>query len=76
MELLEVIEQVSIQLACSSFSTKGGSWFCHKNCIVSYIFMNPLEKKAPLEVELAAIMDWGRLFVTAIYSLEGMTFWH
>ena len=35
------------------------------------IFFTDPQKKAQLEVELAAIMDWGKPFVTATYSLEG-----
>lgn len=33
------------------------------------LFMDS-QKRAQLEVELAAIMDWGKPFVTATYSLE------
>ena len=34
-------------------------------------FFTDPQKKAQLEVELAAVIDWGRPFVTATYSLEG-----
>ena len=29
------------------------------------------QKRAVLEIELAAVIDWGKPFVTATYSLEG-----
>jgi len=44
----------------------GGSWFSH-----NITFFTDTQKKAQLEVELATIIDWGRPFVTATYSLEG-----
>ena len=34
-------------------------------------FFTDPKKRAQLEVELAAIIDWGKPFVTATYSLEG-----
>ena len=35
------------------------------------LFFADPQKKALHEVELAAIIDWGKAFVTATYSLEG-----
>ena len=40
----------------------------------SYL-QNP-QRKAQLEVEVAAIIDWGRPFVTATHSLEGDGLWY
>ena len=34
-------------------------------------FFTDPRKKAQLEVELAAVIDWGKPFVTATYALEG-----
>ena len=48
----------------------GGSWLSYNNCIVDQIFTDA-QKKAPLEVDVATIIDWGRPFVTATYSLKG-----
>ena len=35
------------------------------------MFFTDPQKRALLEVELAAVIDWGKMFVTATYSLEG-----
>ena len=67
----EVIEQVSIQfgdiLPFLCREDLGSATTAAK--LLTY-FTNP-EKKALLEVELATIIDWGKPFVTATYSLEG-----
>ena len=67
----EVIEQVSIQfgdiLPFLRREDLGSATTAAK--LLAY-FTNP-EKKALLEVELATIIDWGKPFVTATYSLEG-----
>jgi len=34
------------------------------------MFITDPQKKAVFKVELAAIIDWGKMFVTATYSLE------
>ena len=67
----EVIEQVSILfgdiLPFLRREDLGSATTAAK--LLTY-FTNP-EKKALLEVELATIIDWGKPFVTATYSLEG-----
>ena len=67
----EVMEQVSIQfgdvlpfLQCDDI----GSATTTSKLLM---FFTDLQKRALLEVELAAVIDWGKMFVTATYSLEG-----
>ena len=38
---------------------------------ISHFYRYCTQKRAFLEIELAAVVDWGRPFVTATYSLEG-----
>jgi len=67
----EVIEQVSVQFGdvLPFLRMEGlGSTTTTAKLIT---FFTDAQKKALLEVELATIIDWGRPFVTATYSLEG-----
>jgi len=67
----EVIEQVSVQFGnvLPFLHMEGlGSATTTTKLIT---FFTDYQKKALLEVELATIIEWGRSFVTATYSLEG-----
>ena len=67
----EVIEQVSIQFGdVLPFLRREDLGSAMTNAKLVTFFTDP-QKKALLEVELAAIMDWGKPFVTATYLLEG-----
>ena len=67
----EVIEQVSVQFGdVLPFLRMEGLGSATTTAKLITFFTDP-QKKALLEVELASIIDWGRPFVTATYSLEG-----
>ena len=67
----EVIEQVSVQFGdVVPFLRRDDLGSTATTAKLLTFFTEP-QKKAQLEVELAAVIDWGRPFVTAIYSLEG-----
>ena len=67
----EVIEQVSIQFGdVLPFLRRENLGSAMTNAKLVTFFTDP-QKKALLEVELAAIMDWGKPLVTATYLLEG-----
>ena len=67
----EVIEQVSVQFGdVLPFLRRDDLGSTATTAKLLTFFTDP-QKKAQLEVELAAVIDWGRPFVTATYSLEG-----
>ena len=67
----EVIEQVAVQFGdVLPFLRKEGLGSVTTTAKLIPFFTD-LQKKALLEVEIAATIDWGRPFVTATYSLEG-----
>ena len=67
----EVIEQVSVQFGdVLPFLRRDDVGSATTTGKLLTFFTDP-QKKVQLEVELAAIMDWGKTFVTATYSLEG-----
>lgn len=67
----EVIEQVAVQFGdVLPFLRKEGLGSATTTAKLIQFFTDP-QKKALLEVEIAATIDWGKPFVTATYSLEG-----
>ena len=67
----EVIEQVSVQFGdVFPFLRRDDLGSTATTAKLITHFTDP-QRKALLEVELAAIIDWGRPFVKATYSLEG-----
>ena len=67
----EVMEQVSVQFGdMLPFLRRDDIGSAATISKLMTFFTDP-QKKALLEVELAAIIDWGKTFVTATYSLEG-----
>ena len=67
----EVMEQVSVQFGdILPFLRRDDIGSAATISKLMTFFTDP-QKKALLEVELAAIIDWGKTFVTATYSLEG-----
>ena len=67
----EVIEQVSVQFGdVVPFLRRDDLGSTATTAKLLTFFTDP-QKKAQLKVELAAVIDWGRPFVTATYSLEG-----
>ena len=67
----EVIEQVAVQFGdVLPFLRKEGLGSATTTSKLIPFFTDP-QKKALLEVEIVATIDWERPFVTATYSLEG-----
>ena len=67
----EVIEQVSVQFGdVLPFLRRDDLGSATTTAKLMTFFTDP-QKRAQLEVELAAILDWGKPFVTATYALEG-----
>jgi len=67
----KVIEQVSVQFEdVFPFLRRDDIGSAATTAKLLTFFTDP-QKKTQLEVELAAILDWGKPFVTTTYSLEG-----